>query len=208
MGIVHIVQRGQVVVHQDQDVAVLIDQARQGSKSALGELIGTLRAYLLYVANQKVGNQLKTKVATSDVVQDACLRAHERFNQFRGTTEPELRAWMRSILINSLSDSHRKYVTSKKRGLDREVVLDQPSNLRDADLTPRSSALAHEEANLLRSAMERLSPDAQKVLRLRNWDLLPFAEIGEQMDRSADAAQKLWSRAVKELEKELSTHST
>lgn len=116
MDIVHIVQQGQAMVHHDQEVAVLIDQARQGSSSALGELIGTLRAYLLYVANQKVGNQLKTKVATSDVVQDACLRAHEHFNQFRGTTEPELRAWMRSILINSLSDSHREYVTSKQRG--------------------------------------------------------------------------------------------
>jgi len=188
--------------HQS-DVALLIERAREGSSDALGELIETIRAYLLYVATQRSDTRLSPKVAVSDVVQDACVRAHERFSSFRGETEAELRAWMRTILLNSMSDSRRKFVESKKRGTDREVEMDPARPLPSSDLTPHSAALAREEAALLNEAMSQLSEDHRQVLRLRNWELLTFAEIAERMGRSSDAAQKLWTRAVKELESRL-----
>ena len=184
-------------------IAALIQQARAGSEEAVGELISTVRTYLLLVANQETDLRLKSKVAASDIVQDACLRAHQRFDSFRGTTEAELRAWMRTVLLNSLSDSRRKYVLAKKRQASREIGPTDELGVPSGEMTPKSAAMAREEADLLRLAMDQLSDEHRQVLQLRNWELLPFQTIGEQMSRSEDAAQKLWSRALRELEKVL-----
>lgn len=188
-------------MESNDDVAVLIERARGGSIEALGELIDTVRTYLLLVANQETDLNIQAKIAASDIVQDACLLAHQRFETFRGTTEAELRGWMRRVLLHSISDSRKKFVQSKKRQLSKEVATSDEMPLASPELTPNSAMIAREEADLLRSAMEQLSAEHREVLRLRNWELLPFAEIGKKMNRSDDAAQKLWSRAVRELEK-------
>jgi DNA-directed RNA polymerase specialized sigma24 family protein len=41
------------------------------------------------------------------------------------------------------------------------------------------------------------------VVVLRNWDRLPFEEIAVRMERTAEAARKLWSRAIVRLQQEL-----
>ena len=188
---------------RNDGLTALIEEARAGSEEALGNLIESVRTYLLLVANQETDDQLRAKVAASDVVQDACLRAHQGFGAFRGSTVEELRAWMRQVLLNSLSDLRRKHVQSKKRDAAREVAAEHDKFLHSPELTPKSSALAREEGELLREAMSVLSEDHRLVLQLRNWELLSFIEIGARMGRSDEAVRKLWSRALRELEKEL-----
>ena len=51
--------------------------------------------------------------------------------------------------------------------------------------------------------MERLSPDYRRVLALRHQEQLTFEQIGQQMQRTANAARMLWLRAVERLQKEL-----
>jgi RNA polymerase sigma-70 factor (ECF subfamily) len=65
---------------------------------------------------------------------------------------------------------------------------------------------AAEEAAALHAAMSRLSEDYREVLHLRNWQQLPFMDIGEKMGRSAEAARKLWSRALVQLQQELNAY--
>ena len=55
----------------------------------------------------------------------------------------------------------------------------------------------------MRAALQGLSDEHRQVLRLRNWDGLSFAEIGGRLNRSEDAARKLWSRAVEKLQAKL-----
>ena len=57
---------------------------------------------MLLVANQSVGRPLQRKVAPSDLVQSACLQFHQHINNFQGSTQAELLAWLRSILRNEL----------------------------------------------------------------------------------------------------------
>ena len=61
---------------------------------------------------------------------------------------------------------------------------------------------------MLEQAMAQLPNDYQQVLRLRNWEQLPFDEIGVRMNRSRDAARKLWSRAILQLQELLDRPST
>jgi len=51
--------------------------------------------------------------------------------------------------------------------------------------------------------LERLPADQKTAILLRSRDHCSFAEIGERMERSADAARKLWFRGVEQLRREL-----
>src|ERR1700735_2333236 len=77
-------------------------EARQGSEKALGELFESCRNYLLLVANQELDPVLRAKVSPLDLVQETFLRAHHAFDRFTGSTEDELLAWLRRILLNHL----------------------------------------------------------------------------------------------------------
>ena len=70
-------------------------------------------------------------------------------------------------------------------------------------MSPSASLIAWEETEALQAALARLSDEHRLVIRLRIWDDLPFAEIGKRLNRSEDAARKLWSRAVEKLQAEL-----
>lgn len=180
-----------------------LEQARDGDASVMGQLLQHYRDYLLLIANREVDPAVQNKVAPSDIVQESLLTAHQEFEQFAGKSEGELRAWLRQILINDVYQAGRKF-RAQKRAVSRERPIVFTSSLdrgiADVANTPRTDALANEEAQTLQQAMKQLGQEHQEVIRLRNWQELSFAEIGEHMDRSPDAARKLWSRAIMKLQ--------
>ena len=192
------------------DFAASIDEARTGSREAIGRLIDSCRAYLLLVANTELDATLRAKVAASDLVQETLLAAHAEFSRFRGQSEPELLSWLRRMLLNDLTDLRRKYEQSGKRAIAREERLagdsrtDRPKiDVADDGLTPRTDSIAREEAAALQKALARLPDDYRQAVMLRNWERLSFVEIGKQMNRSPEAVRKLWTRAIERLQDEL-----
>jgi RNA polymerase sigma-70 factor (ECF subfamily) len=81
------------------------------------------RNYLLLLVRLEMGPLLRAKVDASDVVQQAILHAHERRAQFRGATEGEWQAWLRTILANALATMVRRYGT-QARDTGRERSLE------------------------------------------------------------------------------------
>jgi RNA polymerase sigma-70 factor (ECF subfamily) len=192
------------------EVAHWLAAARGGSTEALGQLLESYQGYLLLVARRELAPDLQAKGGASDLVQEAFLDAYRDFAQFRGTTEVELRAWLRRLLLNNLAAFTRRYRDTAKRATAAERPLAAGSSSADgangliADASsPSTQAMAHEQAEALRLALERLPADYQRVLRLRYEEELPFEEIGRLMDRSANAAEKLWARAVARLQQEM-----
>ncbi|MCA9262517.1 MAG: sigma-70 family RNA polymerase sigma factor [Planctomycetales bacterium] len=184
----------------------LIERARSGCNSAKDELIGSVRSYLLLIANQELNPALRAKLGASDVVQSVLVLAEQNLEQFRGSDRESLLAWLRAILKNELHAAHRKFVDCEKRTVRREYndeagALAEP--LRATGPSPVDAAELNEEAIRLRHALEKLSDDHRTVVMLRNWERMPFEVIGTQMGRSADAAKKLWARAILQLQKEL-----
>ncbi len=188
----------------------LILKARAGDASALSDLVENYRDYLLLIANSEIGNQLQGKVGASDLVQQSVFGAQRNFSQFRGEHSTELKAWLRTILRNNVRKTHRQYST-RKRNLGQEVCLEDNSAVRggimDLQLTPSSEAIQREKESALRSALASLSTNHQTIIQLRNFEQLEFAEIGKQMGRSADAARKLWARALHSLQETLAQQS-
>jgi RNA polymerase sigma-70 factor (ECF subfamily) len=183
-----------------------LEAARAGSPEALGRLLEGCRQYLLLVANDELPSDLRPKVGASDLVQETFLRAQDHFAQFRGTTAEELLGWLRRILLNHLANVTRHYRATDKRQLAREVPLAEtpPGALRDVlaavDESPRARLAAREEADELEKALAGLSEEYRRVIRWRNREDLSFEEIGRRLGRSADAARKLWARAVEQLQ--------
>ena len=49
------------------------------------------------------------------------------------------------------------------------------------------------------TALNELSLDYREVIRLRQIEDLPFADIADRMGRSVDSVQKLWVRGLEAL---------
>lgn len=192
------------------NIAQLIDSAREGSQLALGKLLEVCEQYLMAIGNQELRRGLNAKVAASDLVQETFLKAHCDFETFQGSTKAELLAWLRRILMNSLFNHARRFRGTKKRNLSQELPLDTDQSRAGmagslvADVkSPSRYAIANEEARWVELALQRLPEDQQQAIRLRTQLGISFAEVGLQMNRSAEAARKLWSRGIERLQEEL-----
>jgi RNA polymerase sigma-70 factor (ECF subfamily) len=180
-----------------------IDPIRQAEATDLGSMLEALRPYLLAIANAELPQALAGKLGASDLAQWTITQAYHQFADFRGTTSADLAGWMRQILVNHLKSVQRSYA-SEKRNCFREQSADD--NLVDQrQLTPSGAALSNEEWNLLNGALAKLPEDYRQAVNLRNVENLSFVEMGQRLNRSEEAARKLWARAIKLLQQELGT---
>ncbi len=177
--------------------------ARAGSAEALGMLLQGCRRYLLMTAGRALESTMRPREGASDLVQRTFLVAQQGFQEFRGGTLGELLGWLNRILERQLANQVRYHKRASKRSLRRERPLDgEPENqgLVDRQPLPSERASTLDEQRRVHAALVQLPQDYQRVLELRTWQRLTFAEAGERMDRSAGAAQKLWVRAIAALQ--------
>lgn len=196
------------VLGENSDILweTLLERARAGCPEALGKILEPYRAYLLGTADRDLGDDLQAKDGASDLVQETFFEAVRGFERFQGQSPHELEHWLSAILGFRLVDFVRRYRQSSKRQVSREVRLETQSgdDLRAEQLaahqkTPRSQAIAQEEAFRLWRAMEALPERDAKLLRLRDQEGLSFGEIGDVLGVSAGAARKSWVRALRQL---------
>src|SRR5262245_29809929 len=80
-------RRGIPRLENASSVARCIRLAREGQSEALSQILEAYRNYLRLIASTCFERQLRGKADPSDVVQDALVKVHENFHQFRGATE-------------------------------------------------------------------------------------------------------------------------
>jgi RNA polymerase sigma-70 factor (ECF subfamily) len=189
----------------------LIEAARSGSKDVLGQLLESWRDYLLLLANQQLDSVLRPKGGASDLVQETFLEAQGGLAQFEGRSEQEWVGWLRTILEHNVANFRRRYEVTQKRNIFRELPL-HGGTYRDRLLgidyvadtqTPSARAVADEEILAVQRALSRLPHQQRWIIEARHQQGFSFAEIGRHLDRSAEAARKLWSRAIRRLADEL-----
>jgi RNA polymerase sigma-70 factor (ECF subfamily) len=192
------------------DASQWLPAARAGCREALGQALEACRRYLLLVAERELDPALRAKGGASDLVQQTFLEAQRDFAHFHGDSEGEWLAWLKHLLRHNVGKFARTYRDTQKRGVGRETPLEGPGSATGpgAELaanTPTPSALAmqREQDEGLARALERLPEDYRRVIALRYQEERSFEEIGRLLQRSADAARKLWARAVERLQDEL-----
>jgi RNA polymerase sigma-70 factor (ECF subfamily) len=176
-----------------------------------GRLLEGCRQYLLIIANEVIGPELQAKLGASDLVQDTFLEAQRHLDAFRGRTKGELRAWLRRILECRLANIRRCYLATEKRAASREVTLDQFADESGVKLealecrspSPSNHALRSEWVEAVEEALERMPEHYRQAVCWRHQEQLSWEEIGQRMSCTADAARKVWSRAIQQLRREL-----
>ena len=188
-------------------IALHIRLAREGKEEALGALLQAYRNYLRILAATCIARDVRGKADPSDVVQEALIKAHQNFHQFRGATEQEWIAWVRRILVNTLTDLHRKFSLAGRQ-VSRERSLESSmdhSSLILRNLVPAHGPSASQEAQkremsvVLADALAELDAEYREVVILRSLEEVSWEEIGERMGRTPDAARMLWTRAMHEI---------
>lgn len=192
------------VVQQSLLDRALLNRLRKDTTASavLGELLETFRTYLLLIGERETGKELRAKVAPSDLVQETMLAAHRDFASFRGRSSQEFAAWLRAIFLHKLAESIRFHTKTGCRNLFREQrempgssITPLAEQLVDKQ-TPSWHAMRNEDLLMVRAALLQLPDRYRRVIRLRNFELYPFKDVGRQLGCSPDAARALWGRAM------------
>jgi len=186
----------------------LLSGAREGSEQQLGGLLTLYRNYLTILATTQLDARLRRRISPSDLVQEAMLGAYRDFSKFRGSSERELLAWLRQILINCLHHAYEAHIQAGRRDIRREVSLDDMNRaldrsvvrlahvLADQGPSPSADARQRERAVTIADQLAKLRPDDRDVIVLRNLQGLSFEEVAERMGRKPGAVRMLWLRAI------------
>ncbi len=187
-------------------------ELQSGCSESLPFLLDLYRPYLLATAQARLAGPLKVKAGPSDMVQETIAEAHQAWQQIeqKPATVDEFREWLRSLLLERLKALRRRYYRAQSRSLRRERPFDDGQSKRLIDSlaasysdSPSANVDRQALSDQLEAALQRLPAPYRQVILWRNRDNWRFADIGAKMDRSADAARKLWTRAIRLLRKEL-----
>src|SRR5262249_37943502 len=138
-----------------------------------GQPLERFRAYLGLLARAQLPAPLRGQLGSSDLVQQTLLQAHRKRDQFRGHSEAEYRAWLRTILARLLADAARRCGPGQAgQAHSLERALEESSQRLErwlaADESSPSQGLMRQERLLeLAEAMGRLPEDQRTALELR-----------------------------------------
>ena len=185
--------------------------ARRGGREALGKLLEFYRHYLHLLARTQVDLHLQRRASPSDLVQETLLDAVRDFPRFSGSTEGDLLAWLRRILLHNVGRLIEREVTARKRSVRREVSLEEclddlersaaafENFFASQASSPSRGARRRESAAVLAAKLALLSEAHREVIVLRNLEGLSFEEVAARMGRSSGAVRILWLRALGKL---------
>src|SRR5262245_60601652 len=163
------------------------------------------RDYLHLLSRVGLDRRLRALADSSDVVQQTLLRAHERIGQFRGSSEVELLAWLRTILSRQLADVARRAGQPRwEEGQSLEAAVEQSSARLDSWLaaehpSPGERAQHREQLFGLVEALARLPEDQRTAVELHHLEGCTVPEVGRRMGRSTGSVAGLLHRGLKAL---------
>ncbi len=158
------------------------------------------RDYLKGRAKRWLETRKHPDIDPSELVQETFLRAHTRIEQYQGTSEPSLRAWLRTVMRRLFLDRVRR------SRLDYEPPT-SPSGDVEALPCSRSSpskvVMKAEHDRRLREAVDRLPKDQATAIRLHYFEGLTVVETAQRMNRPRDAVAGLVRRGLAALRREI-----
>lgn len=144
-------------------------------------------------------------VDASDIVSTAIVGAYGKRDQFRGTTEAELRAWLRTIVVHECINQIR-VLRASRRDARRTVSLDGNSEIKltSRENSPIQNAGDREVSNLLGQLLEQLGDQAELVY-LNSYCGLSHAELAARFGVSKNQVTNRLRTAHKRLRKAMAT---
>lgn len=199
----------------DPITAELIDRARGGDRSAVGQLLDRHRERLRQMVAVRMDERLAARIDPSDVVQEALMVASRRLTNYANQPGIAFYPWLRQIAWNCLVDLHRRHLLAGRRSVNREQHLGISETsvalLADQLLGGGTSPLGHlllkELRTRIRAVLGQLSAEDREILLLRHLEQLTMAECAAVIRTSETAATQRHLRALKRLRRLLEDES-
>ncbi len=192
----------------DDKTRHLVGLAQDGDESALNRLCNVYGARILWIIRLRMGRELRSKLESIDIVQDVLMSALKDLGNFTYKTEGDFLRWLSRIAENRIR-GHIQRLHMNKRDIRKEVRLndhrptaeDSVVATLDAVVTTTPSVIVskREDLDKLTKAIDSLKPEYRQVIVLTKIEGLSYKEVGERLNKSADAARMLFSRAMAEL---------
>ena len=188
------------------DPETVLDLQRRwhdGDRAALAELVQKNLPWIHAQVRKRLDAGLRRKLDSVDMVQDAVVQVLENGPRFEIANQGHFRALVARIVANDIHDRHR-WMKRERRDAGREgpvasdsvLKLDEPVK----DVTRPSETIDRNERQAwVRLAIQLLDPEDRLAVRMRQWDQASFAEIGERLGISEDAARMRHNRALRRL---------
>jgi len=175
----------------------LVRKCKRGDPDAFGHLVRRHQRSVLSFCLRFLGNVEDAE----DVAQETFVQAYRNIGRFR--PRAKFSTWLFTIAKNlSLN-----LIRDEKRGTRRMVPIDDGSEgvilAADPERVPDTEAAAHETVELVRTALDRLSPEHKVVVVLRDLEGLSYREIAYVMKWRPGTVKSRLSRARANLKRVL-----
>ena len=188
--------------HKTQQLVTL---AKGGDDSALDQLCRVYAERVRWIVRLRMGKELRSKLESMDIVQDALIYAVRDLGDFTYKSEGDFVRWLSRVVENRLRDNLDK-LHADKRDIRKEVRLNkdriatEDSMVKAVELidttTPSAIMFKSEDFERLAKAIDTLKPEYREAIVLAKIEGLPYQEIGNKLGKSADAIRMLVSRAM------------
>ncbi|MFH0946619.1 MAG: sigma-70 family RNA polymerase sigma factor [Planctomycetota bacterium] len=189
------------------EMDALIDRARHRDKAAMTELFDACSQRLLESVRAELGERVRQRLESRDVMQQVYLDALGSIDQFVDRGNDAFFQWLRRIAVNRICDADRRSFRTERRGAELRAAdvagrtaMDMLFAQVSGSITsPSGVAGRADSVQRLSQALEKLGADQQQAIRLRYLSQLSVAETAERMDRSEKAVRSLCVRALIQL---------
>ncbi len=175
----------------DRHVIALVARAVTRDRAAFAELYDLHLDRVYRYISYRTGNRQDAE----DLTEQVFLQAWAAIERFRWQGKPFL-AWLYAVAHNLIVDWRRRSMTSDS--------LDDADHAIDVESVSASQAMSQWiDAELLATAIKRLTPDQQQVITLKFMDGFDTATIAKMMDKREGTIRALQLRALQSLRREL-----
>ena len=188
-----------------QKTQQLVTLAKAGNDDALDRLCRVYGERVRRIIRLRMSRELRVKLDSMDLVQDALLNAFRGLGDFTYENEGDFLRWLSRIAQNALGH-HVEKLHADKRDIRREVRLDECKPTTGGRLagtpgpinftTPSVIMARKEDLDKLEKAIDELKPEHKEVIVLAKVEGLSYKEIGQRLTKSTDAVGMLLSRAM------------
>jgi len=188
---------------QSTETSIHLSRWHEGDRESLNILLEKHLPWIREQVHYKLGDKLRKRMETGDVVQEAVLQFLKFAPKIQTRSETCLRSLLLKIAEHVLYDKS-DWFSAKRRNIAMEQPLPSDTVLfldfkADTKGTPSRLAMENEREAWIRLGVELLNFEDRRVVVLRDWDYLSFPEIAKQLGITSDAARMRYKRAVERL---------
>ena len=186
---------------------VEFNAACNGDEDAANRLWDRYYEKLIPAVRIRLGQKLRGKIETMDVVQSVFYEAVRGAESKEFESEGHFRAWLNRLVENRIRKEAR-YFNRQKRDINKEEALMYSRGEEqkpDKTLGPRPVSIVEhfDELARMEEALEKVPKDTREILVMRYFEELTYQEIGKRIVKSVEATRKIINRAVQLLAREM-----